>query len=762
MKIKVRPRKIFSPKGLKATLTEAGYCIFVAEIVDSLDSKYERYDIKLKGNSCSLDPKMVYSVDCKLESSHPQYGETYAMDFIRPDIKLESPEEIKGFLCMSLGDKKGELLFNEIPDIMNVLEEENVQALCEVKGISAKSATKIINKYNESKDFANVIGKLKSANLGLTDKAIKKLIKTFKNEETILDMVFNKTYDLVKYIDGWGFRKADEIALRNGTALDSPKRIKACIMHILSENGMKGIEYPSYLEVITQMNEIIGFIAQEPLGIACQELIKEEQVVLIDNAEFICSTEYYNLEKKIAKEIDRIGTTTDVDILDKISSIDIKSEIDRAEEVLGFKLAERQKDSVSLTINGKNVKITVGSSGTGKSSCSKLSLDILSKAQLSIACTSFTGKASLRIQEATGFEASTIHRLLAFNPQEGGFQYNSKCKLPYDVILLDEAGMVSAHLFLSLVQAIKDGAILIILGDIKQLVSISSGNILSDLLNSNKEYISKVELNEVQRQKGGSEILDYIQTILDQDTLVNSNYIGRKTFGDKKDAVVDIFTDSGAYVLDWIGTEFKNKLDRRSGNVMDVQILGATRIRGDLSLFNINNKIKSIYNPIDASRERFVKMMGSKEAPMDYIIEEKDKVIITKNLYKVITVDGEYTSIFNGNLGIVTMVTSENVSVKFDTGEEIILSKEEALNLELGYAITCHKSQGSEFKSAIVALDNGAYVLATNEWIYTAVSRGKVDVTVFAQNYIYRQAVLNREQLTKRCLLVKFLNGEIE
>ena len=155
-------------------------------------------------------------------------------------------------------------------------------------------------------------------------------------------------------------------------------------------------------------------------------------------------------------------------------------------------------------------------------------------------------------------------------------------------------------------------------------------------------------------------------------------------------------------------------------------------------------------------------MMGSKEVPMDYIIEEKDKVIITKNLYKVITVDGEYTSIFNGNLGIVTMVTSENVSVKFDTGEEIILTKEEALNLELGYAITVHKGQGSEFKSAIVALDNGAYVLATNEWIYTAVSRGKVDVTVFAQNYIYRQAVLNREHLTKRCLLVKFLNGEIE
>ena len=473
------------------------------------------------------------------------------------------------------------------------------------------------------------------------------------------------------------------------------------------------------------------------------------------------STEYYTLEKRIAKEINRIGTTIDSEIIEKISSIDIDSEIDRAEEVLGFKLAERQKDSVRSTINGKNIKITVGSAGTGKSSISKLALEILDKSNLSIACCSFTGKSALRIKEATGFEASTIHRLLAFNPQEGGFFYNEKNKLPFDVIFLDETGMVSAHLFLSLVQSIKDGAIIIILGDIRQLTSISSGNILSDLLNSNKPYISKVELNKVQRQKGDSPLLEYIDTVLAQETDINSTFLGRKVYGTYKEVVLDIFTESGVYVLDWVASEFKSKLEYRNGDIMKVQILGATRIRGDLSLFNINNKIKSVYNPLDPNKEKFTKMMGTKDNPMDYIIEEGDKVIMTKNIYKVITVDGEYTSIFNGNLGMVTVVTSENVTVKFETGEEVILSKEEALYLELGYAVTNNKYQGSECKSVIVCIDNSAFKLGTNEWLYTAISRGKDDITVFAQNFIYRKAIHEREQLTKRCLLVKFLNEEI-
>ena len=763
IKILIKPTKIFFPKGLNNTLEEGGFTIFVAEVVDKLKSNYEDYNIKLKGNSCSLSPKFNYITTCVLKDKHETYGNTFEILSIRADVKLEEMSDIEDFLTSIIGEKRAKSLVEAYPDtLLSILENSDIDKLCQVKGIKIASAKKILSKYEETKDYSLLIAKTKQMGLDLTIKTVKKLLKIFGNEEKILKMLRENPYDLSKYVDGYGFKKCDILALKVGVGEYSPLRIKKAIVYLLEESGSKGIEYPRYTELLSDLYKLIGFVPEEPLNIACKELIKEGEIILLNNGEYIASKYYYDIEKRISKEIERLGTTKDQEIVDKLDKIDLEEQIKISENNLGFKLAEQQLDSIKAIKSNKNILITVGGAGSGKSSSSKALLEILDRANLNIACCAFTGKASLRITEATGFPASTIHRLLGFNPQIGGFMYNAQNKLPYDVILIDETGMLSAELFLWLIEAIKDGALLVILGDTRQLTSITSGNVLSDLLNSNVDYISKTILTKIQRQGADSPLLNYIQTVLDQDKLIGANFVGRKQFGEE--VVLDIFTETGDYVLDWITKEYLNKLEKYNGDLFSVVIMSPTRIRGNLSLYNINSKIKSLVNPFKEDKEYFYKHLGkTEEGSFGYYIQEGDKVVLTKNLYRVITVDNVEADVFNGNVGIVTMITDNTVSIRFETGEEVVLDKkDEAEHLLLGYSLTIHQMQGSECACAIVCMDNASYVMANNEILYTGISRAKKELTVFSQNFTYRKAVTEREQKTKRTLLIKFLNKEID
>ena len=763
IKILIKPTKIFFPKGLNNTLEEGGFTIFVAEVVDKLKSNYEDYNIKLKGNSCSLSPKFNYITTCVLKDKHETYGNTFEILSIRADVKLEEMSDVEDFLTSIIGEKRAKSLVEAYPDtLLSILENSDIDKLCQVKGIKIASAKKILGKYEETKDYSLLIAKTKQMGLDLTIKTVKKLLKIFGNEEKILKMLRENPYDLSKYVDGYGFKKCDILALKVGVGEYSPLRIKKAIVYLLEESGSKGIEYPRYTELLSDLYKLIGFVPEEPLNIACKELIKEGEIILLNNGEYIASKYYYDIEKRISKEIERLGTTKDQEIVDKLDKIDLEEQIKISEDNLGFKLAEQQLDSIKAIKSNKNILVTVGGAGSGKSSSSKALLEILDRANLNIACCAFTGKASLRITEATGFPASTIHRLLGFNPQIGGFMYNAQNKLPYDVILIDETGMLSAELFLWLIEAIKDGALLVILGDTRQLTSITSGNVLSDLLNSNVDYISKTILTKIQRQGADSPLLNYIQTVLDQDKLIGANFVGRKQFGEE--VVLDIFTETGEFVLDWITKEYLNKLEKYNGDLFSVVIMSPTRIRGNLSLYNINSKIKSLVNPFKEDKEYFYKHLGkTEEGSFGYYIQEGDKVVITKNLYRVITVDNVEADVFNGNVGIVTMITDNTVSIRFETGEEVVLDKkDEAENLLLGYSLTIHQMQGSECACAIVCMDNASYVMANNEILYTGISRAKKELTVFSQNFTYRKAVTEREQKTKKTLLIKFLNKEID
>lgn len=751
----IKPKRIFFPKGLGDTMNEPGYAIFIAKVVDKLGSGVKFSDVKIKGESTSLSPKETYKVTLELAESNERWGDTYEIKFMKNTQSVSTPDDVRKMLIGVIGETKGNAIMDTLEDPITVLEEEDVQALCKVKGVGVKNAKTIINKYNDCKDYGKVYGEL--APFGVTPKAIKKIISALKNEEKILKMLKENPYELSKYVEGFGFKKCDAIAQKVGVPLSSPLRIRAGIVHILKEQGNEGKEYILYQQLLKDLFDLIGLVDQDNLVNACRSLVDDGTIILTDNGLNVSIKMYYEMAKKTATHLNRIGTSKDNVVLDRLQDVDVDNMIEEYEKD-SFKLAERQRDAVMGLLSGKKIQVITGSAGSGKSTVSKLMLDVLEKADLRVSCCAFTGKASKRISEATGRNATTIHRLLGVDPSTMGFVHNEECPLPVDVVLLDEGGMVSADLFLSLVKAIPTESSLIILGDIKQLTAIGSGNILGDLLDCNNEIINKVELNKIQRQKGGSEILDMIDGILEQTLTFKSDYLGVMNFGTKGDAVLDIFTDTGSFVLDWIAKEFSKQLNNYNGDIMQVQCLGATRVKGELSVYAINRRVKEEYNPFRHDEPYFTSFIDKEHS---YPIQKGDKVVCTKNSYQVITVDEVTTDIYNGSVGIVDSIDGRNITIDFD-GELVVLDTQTEANLELAYCLTTNKFQGSESKCIIGAVDNSSYVLATNEFIYTLVSRGKQKVRLFAQNYIMRQAIRTKEQKTKRCLLVRFLKGELE
>lgn len=747
----IKPKRIFFPKDSSYSMDEPGFAIFVAEVTDALSSGFKSKDIKLKGNSTSLDQNERYKVRVVLSETSEKYGSTYEIVFMRNNRSVSTPEDVKKLLMAVLGDSKGLSIFTELEDPIAMLESKDVEGLSKVKGIGAKSALKLIKKYDECKDFGKLYGELVPH--GITHNSIKKLIDVFGNEESILKLVRETPYELSKFVKGFGFKKCDEIAKKMGLDPNSPMRVNACILFLLEQFAEEGKEYPSYSEVVSKVYETIGFISNEVLCECCKELVNTDSVVLINGGENICSKKYHKIAKLTSEHLERLGTNDNFYIRDTLRKFDYKSILDNFEECY-FPLADRQREALESLVGDSKIVITTGNAGSGKTSVSRLMLDIIEGAGLTVALTTFTGKASKRLAEATGRQASTIHRLLGVD-QEGRFTHNSENNLGVDVVLLDEAGMVSADLFYSLVQAIPTGAMLIILGDTRQLTAIGSGNILGDLLDSNVEYITKTHLDKVQRQKGGSEVLDFIETILEQNVPFKSEFMGRHSFGEKNNAILDIFTETGEYVLDWVSKEFLRQMEKYN-DIMQVQCLGATRIRGALSVFNINRAIKEVYNPYDGFKPSFKVTIDG----FSYFIQEGDKVVCTKNNYGAINVDGDAVDVYNGSIGVVKEIEKNYVTIDFDD-ELVIFDTKTECNIELGYCLTNNKMQGSEAKCIIGAIDNSCYALGTNEFIYTLVSRAKDRVVLYAQNYIYRQSIKTREQKNKKCLLVKFLKKEL-
>ena len=759
LKIECTLDRIFYPKYAKK-INSGEFGIFQAIVTKTLeDTEYPYEAIKLKGICPTVEYGTTYKVYCKLCEHNEKYGDTYELVYISKCIDISSKDKQKEFLKNVLNENLVDKLFDEYDDVIKLLEERDIKSLMKIKGIGNQVALKMIDEYEESKDYSSIYMEL--GQLGLTHTFIKKLVDFYHSPDTVIDVVRNNPYDLVR-VDGVGFKKADEVACKVGIGQYDIRRIKGFLLHHLNEQGEAGKSYLNYQELMKALYDTLGFVPEEVVNATAKQMIDNEDVVVLENGTKIALKRFYDLEKNIMNELLRlqigrikvIESDTDEfeselhkDYIPKSFNIgNWETIIQRVEEKQGFTFTDEQKAAIKLSLDNHVMALT-GLAGAGKTSTANGICSLYDNYNI-LAC-ALSGKASVRITEATGLPASTIHRALGY--QNGQFMFNKDNKLAVDIVLIDEATMINGTLFLSLLEAIPTGAKVIIMGDVQQLTPIGNCQVFADILDSN--VLPVVKLTKPHRQALMSGIIPTSIKVANQEQIFGNNFEGNEILGELKDMELDI-TSSKESMSDTIINHFQTEMAKYN-DIMEVQVCVPMRLKGELSCYNLNTKIQNIYNPkFNDSKEIEILLEKKNEDTKKYLIRVGDKVLNTKNNYKCTNVEGDTTPVFNGNIGIVKEIEDNGYcTIDFVGIGEVVFSKTDSKNLELAYACTVHKMQGSGFTSTIVGMDTGSFIMNNSELLYTAITRAKKYCVLVGNNYAISKAIQTKEVKTKQTFL---------
>ena len=333
--------------------------------------------------------------------------------------------------------------------------------------------------------------------------------------------------------------------------------------------------------------------------------------------------------------------------------------------------------------------------------------------------------------------------------------FNKENKLAVDIVLIDEATMINGTLFLSLLEAIPTGAKVIIMGDVQQLTPIGNCQVFADILDSN--VLPVVKLTKPHRQALMSGIIPTSIKVANQEQIFDNKFEGSAILGELKDMELDI-SNSKESMADCIIRHFQTEMEKFN-DIMEVQVCVPMRLKGELSCYNLNTKIQSLYNPkFNDGNEIEIFLEKKNDEAKKYMIRVGDKVLNTKNNYKCTNTDGDVTPVFNGNIGIVKEIEDNGYcTIDFVGIGEVLFSKGDSKNLELAYACTVHKMQGSGFTSTIVGMDTGSYIMNNSELLYTAITRAKKYCVLVGNNYAITKAIQTKEVKTKQTFLKDML-----
>lgn len=768
IKLEVTLGYVYYPKNSK-WIDSGEYGIFSANVQKVLEGEYEKSSIKLRGNCCSVKYGCTYKVYCTLSESHPKYGDTYDISYISRCADISTKEKQYVFLSQVITNTSAlDNLFKTYDDVIELLENEDYAKLTSISGIGMTSAKRMINAYNDQKDYSDIYIELGSLNL--TPNMIKKLCDFYKSPEAVVKKVRENPYSLVE-MDGMGFKKCDEIALKVGIDKYDMNRICGYILHYLREQGELGKTWVLYSELMHNIYDVLGYIPEEILGCAAKSLMDNKKIHVSDDAQKVSHIYYYNLEMNIFNEIIRLNSApmlSKSELDDKKSSFamfensgyvpniyklsdeEVRDAISNVEEEQGFQFNEEQLNAIKMS-NETNILVVTGYGGTGKSTTArgmcKLNKDV------NVIGVALSGKASMRITETTGLPAYTIHRALGW--QFNKFTYNKDNKLEADIVLIDESTMINGQLFYSLLQAIPTGAKVIMLGDVHQITPIGSCQVFADLLNS--DLITSIRLIDIHRQAKMSGIVPTSIKISTQQQLFNSSYFGDSILGDLQDMRM-IITDKSTVLSNRVCELFKEEYDKYK-NIRDIQICCLMRNRGDLCIYNLNNMIQEIYNPKNTfSNSAEIELSNGQNNK--YFLRVGDKVINNRNNYNAVDTNDEPCAVFNGSMGVIKHIDDDKSKciVDFDGIGEVVFNKKDFNSLDLAYAITTHKSQGSEYTSVIVAIDDSSYIMNNAEVLYTSITRAKKNCVLLGTNSAIRHCIKNKEMNTKQTYLLDKLN----
>ena len=728
---------------------------YVTPIDDDFYSEYGQ--ITLVGNMVAMEKDgAVYKVKVEKVYNEKRGSYQYDVKYSQEVREFRTEFQQRSFLSMFLNDRQIDGLYALYQNPIQLLEEGNVEEIVKVKGIGEKTALKIIERYEACKDYGPAYGELGS--FGLTVPFIQTLIKRYGSADTALDKVKNNPYILADDVKGVGFRKADEIAGNVGIGKHDIKRVVAYIQFYLNDLAdSTGSSYTYYDTLLDGIDEFLGTdLPQEIIDEAMQTLIdkeilwyKDEETDDGDINTLIALRKIYECEKSIARHIRRLVNGDNNIDLDE-NKID---DLVRPQELKqGWDFTARQKEGIKAIIRN-NVVIIRGYGGTGKSSTVAGVLSCL-REDYSFRQCALSGKASVNLRDITGQDGSTIHSLLGYNPGTG-VAYHEDNPLTTDMVILDEASMVDIFLFEKLIRAIPTGAKFILLGDTNQLESIGVGNILMDLIDS--EIIPVITFDEIHRQGAKSGIIPFSIEIAKGKTRYKDNWVGQEILGELQDLTIigykydkDSLEDRPS--VDLIIENFK-KLYKECRDISQIAVVVPTKANGT-GCYKINQLIQNIVLPPRRRGDGIE--LGTKNQP--FTIYRGDKVINLVNNYEV------EPNIFNGNMGEVISIDKDNnkAIIDFYNIGEVELSGEDLKNLDLGYAITCHKSQGSTIPYLIYCLDYSHYVMLNRQQAYTGITRAKKKAIFIIETKAFNRAVRTSKISQKRNFLYHFLTGYLK
>ena len=663
----------------------------------------------------------------------PKWGGQYNLISIYTALEFGEGDAAgqKKFLSSIFTPLQVQNMYEALENPFETLKNENAAELLKVKTCGFKTARLWIDRFRDNYKMARIFVELED--FKLTNAMVNKLVNRYISPDIVIEKVKNNPYVLVTEVDGIGWATADEMALRGGLELYGKERVGAYIQYYLDNRGKSGGSWITCDELLGALIEDLG---EEIPDVAITEAIHDIEDVLWwnDDKTKIGLKKYYNIEQKIAEELIRLRNAES-----NIAYGDFEDITEHVEHRQGWKFTEEQKLGAKVGLEN-NITIITGSGGTGKTSLVRLILDVLKHCSF-VQC-ALSGRASSRMQEVTGQEGYTIHRLLGYpnNKDKTGYTYHKENPLPYDIYIVDEISMIDSFLFYNLLRAIPDGAKLYLLGDPGQLEAVGSGNIAHDMIHSGE--IPVVTLTKIHRQAARSAIITESIKVRNSHQLVEKDWVGVETRGELQDLTIECFSDrSNTYYS--ILRAFQNEASLPGFNIMDTQIIVPMKNRGNACTYELNNALQELYNPADPKKEEeFIETGGQR------FIRVGDKVINTKNNYKT------NPSIYNGNIGIVKGFdwvdtydskgdpTSEySMLIDFLGIGEVWVPKGSWASIELAYAITVHKSQGSEFENVIFGVDYSSFALLTRELVYTGITRAKSRCRIIAETNALRKAV---------------------
>lgn len=653
-------------------------------------------------------------------SSHPKFGRQFVAESIstKPPSSDEamriylSSDAVEG-IGSHFADKIVKAFGSGVFDII----ESDPDRLLEVEGIGKTRARKIKQSWDRQRETRDVMLHLHSYGIG---PALANRIRRHYGKEAV-EVLKTNPYRLAREIHGVGFKTADSLALGAGYEETDMRRIRAGIIHLVREasnEGHCGVPVTELTAKAAELMSVEGCLAEQAIYLE----FKQQELIPADVSGQSCAfhPELYHAEQGIADRLRvlRRGTPP-------WRAIDCDKAVPWAERRAGITFGDSQSNAVRTSVSSKLTVIT-GGPGVGKTTIVNTILEILSPLKVDIKLCAPTGRAAKRMTEATRLPASTIHRLLAFDPQ-GGFRHGPDNRLECDLLIVDEASMIDVPLMNSLLQALPDQAALILVGDVDQLPSVGPGRVLADIIES--QLVPVVRLAEVFRQAAASRIIRNAH-------LVNSGKLPEMWQEDGSDFYfvgADTADDALSKTLKLVCERIPDRFGFDPAR--DIQVL-CPMIRGSLGVQGLNAALQPLLNP---ERDEKVERFG-----WDFALG--DKVMQTRNNYD------KY--VFNGDIGFISGISRNDGHLNVSFGRrEVELDFDELDGLLPAYAVTIHKSQGSEFPAVVIPVMTQHFIMLKRKLLYTGITRGKNLVVLVGQKRAIGMAVRGGEGRERVSLL---------